>query len=185
MDCPYKPCGSNESCIGCIYDPEKREMTYELFCEQWNYIKCEECIYYNSIADLDGVESSCKRLDHKHIRFYTPWFKSYDCNGCICSEFKPQKWIKWLYNHWKPEFNVAPSKNKTITLVLDKNRDIGYVVRYIDFFNGDFLNEDGTLKWVYKWYYVRTKKSPTGYECLREYPNGEIYINNTDRLWRK
>ena len=42
-------------------------------------VGCGECKYFNVKASLPGVESTCKRLDHKMVKFAGPWFKSYDC----------------------------------------------------------------------------------------------------------
>lgn len=174
--CPYAPCGSNNTCIGCKYDPQKRNMDSEIFKDYCCHLGCGDCKYCNPSADLDSVESNCKRIDHKHIQFTKPWFKSYDCGqlgGGICNDFEPKEGLFWLYNHWKPEFKVKFMKGfnttrKVVGLCLDKDQSIRYYVNYKDFFYNTFKNDDGSLKWLYKQYYKQSRKSPIGYVLITE-----------------
>lgn len=177
--CPYVPCGSNDACIGCKYDTKKRSMNSEMFKDCCCHLGCGDCKYCNPSADLDNVESRCKRLDHKHIQFAIPWFKSYDCgqlSGGICEDFEPNEWEFWLFNHWKPEYKKSFCKGnngtkKTVGLCLDKNQSVRYYVDYMDFFYNTFKNDDGSLKWIYKQYYKQCKKSPMKYILVTEYNN--------------
>ena len=175
IKCPYKPCGSNVNCIGCCYDPEKRELSNYVFWDMNCHLGCGDCKYCNPRGDMDNVKSPCKRIDHKHYQFAIPWFKSYDCgqrSGIVCSDFEPKEWNLWLYRHWKPEFLEDMKKNRTdryIGLCIDKDQSVRYYVKQEDFFNNTFKNEDGSLKWLFKKYYKRSKKSPIGYELVTEH----------------
>lgn len=179
IKCPYKPCGSNINCIGCCYDPEKRPMTKEMFWDMNSHLGCGDCKYCDPKGDMDSIKSSCKRIDHKHYQFAVPWFKSYDCGqlgGGVCADFEPNEWELWLFRHWKPEFinkeygmMGSSCKPRTVSLCIDKNQSIRYHVYAEDFFNNTFKNEDGSLKWIYKEYYKRSKKSSIGYELVKEY----------------
>lgn len=174
IQCPYKPCGDNINCIGCINDPQKRHMTEEQFQDIWCHLGCGDCKFCNPLADIDTVESQCKRLDHKHIQFAVPWFKSYDCgqhSGGVCSDFEPNEWELWLYRHWQPEFLNIDRKKQClgkVGLCLDKDQSVRYYVDANDFYYETFLNEDGSLKWIEKKYYKRDKKSPIGYKLVTE-----------------
>ena len=153
--------------------------------DEWCHLGCGDCEYCNSKADMDGVESQCKRIDHKHLQFAVPWFKSYDCgqlSGITCADFKPLEIRKWLYEHWVSiddymrayeEIEGKPYVRGYLGLCIDKDTSVRYYVNYKDFFYNKFLNEDGSLKWVKKCYYKRSKKSPTGYELVWEY-NKEV-----------
>lgn len=172
FSCPYEPCGSHEYCIGCVHDPEKREMTYEEFIDLNAYICCHDCQYCDVRGEQPNVVSPCKRIDHKTIQRAIPWFKSYDCNGSICSEFIPVAHRKWLKNHWKPDFNRRPVDGSVITLVLNGDQSVRYEVTKESWWDGSFKDENGNLKWIRKYYCVRSKISPTGYEIEYEYPDG-------------
>lgn len=139
-------------------------------------ITCIDCQYYNANADLDRVESTCKRLDHKRIKFYKPWFMSYHCgeqNTKICRDFIPNGVYKYLKEHWT-DFNDwigEISERETVALVLDDDFSVMYCVRYKDFAESTFLDEDGNLEWVEKVSCKRRKvseKNPIGYELVHE-----------------
>lgn len=172
--CDNKYLGCNENnCKGCKCDPNNSTMTYEEFREEYNYFNCDSCVYCKPSADMDNVESICKRLDHKKISFSKAVFYSYDCgqrNGCVCADFKPKKNYVWLYNHWRDEFIIdyISQCNGLIDLCLDHNWEVRYQVRKKDFVLGDFINDDGTLKAVSKTYYKRSNSSPTGYKLVKE-----------------
>lgn len=173
IECPYLPCGGKEECIGCCHDPEQRPITLETFRDfGWETLRCNECRYHTVNADQDGCESKCKRLDHKHIQFYYSWFKTYDCNGNVCSDFEPKENCKFLHRHWNPILNVPPKENKLYCFFLDGNRKVAYYVRALDFFYNNFLDHSGKLRWIAKLYPQKTKKSPFGYVYMLEYPDG-------------
>lgn len=139
-------------------------------------MRCGECIYFKVNADLNGIESTCKRLDHKKLRFAVPWFKTYDCgqfNGCVCRDFEPAKWCKYLYENWSSfdDYFREILDRKTVDLVIDGNLSIRYQIRYIDFVNNTFLDKEGNLKWIKRYFYKRVKVSeenPTGYKLVYE-----------------
>lgn len=177
ITCPYKPCGENENCVGCVYDPENRPMDFEMFRDHNTHLGCGDCKFCDPKGDLDGVVSPCKRLDHKKYKFAMPWFKSYDCgqrNGSICGNFEPKEWKLWLARHWKPEYINEYRKlcHGTIGLVIDGITKIRYYVSALDFFENTFMNKDGTLKWTKRMYYIKSRSSPIGYELIREFPDG-------------
>ena len=121
------------------------------------YLKCKNCVYHKGTADMDTIESTCKRLDHKHLQFAVPWFRSYDCDGRICADFKPSPFYAYCYRLWHDRyirFYRPKDERDTIGLVVDKNTSVRYYVKYQDFFDNTFLNEDGGLKWLYKSYYI-------------------------------
>lgn len=148
-------------------------------------LQCGQCRFFNVKADMPDVQSTCKRLDHKHIKFAKPWFKSYDCGqfgGCICKDFEPSPKCVYLYVHWlsyNDYFKSDPDDSSLISLVLDNDFSTWYFVKKKDFVNNTFLNPDGTLKWVKKMYYKVSRKNPIGYQLVNEYPDGRI-INNGD-----
>jgi len=141
---------------------------------------CGSCKYFNIRSDMDNVISSCKRIDHKRVQFYRPWFKSYDCNqfsGTVCSDFEPADWCIYAKKHWNGFDNYWKSYKKywnpnaetdSISFFLDKNTDVGYKVKLTDFVFNTMYNEDGSLKAFEKFYYKTIKKSPTGYELIHE-----------------
>lgn len=135
---------------------------------------CRMCKHYNCRADMESVQSTCKRIDHKKVQFYRPWFKSYDCSyGVICSDFEP----KYAKEHWDGFENYWNSYKKywntrtetdNAAFFLDGNTNIGYKVKLTDFVFGTMYNDDGTLKAYEKFYYKQSRKSPTGYELIHE-----------------
>ena len=140
------------------------------------FVGCGSCKHFNVRSDLDGVEPTCKRIDHKHIQFAKPWFKSYDCgmqSSIMCNDFEPSEWCVYLYNHWTDPIDYACMGDESrisgkLYLCLDKDQSVRYAVKMRDFWYNTFLNEDGSLKWIEKMYYKRSKKSPIGYELVRE-----------------
>lgn len=181
--CPYKPCGSDSNCLGCMYDPEERPIKSEMFMDMCCHLGCGDCKHCNPKGDMDSVESPCRRIDHKHFQFAVPWFKSYDCgqqNGIVCRDFEPNEWSLWLFRHWNSayldEIYNRINDDKCIGLCIDKDQSIRYYVRQKDFFNNTFKNKDGSLKWIYKMYYKRSKESATGYKLVKEY-NSNIKID--------
>lgn len=111
-----------------------------------------------------GKTEHCTRIDHRTIRFYTPWFKSYDC-GCyypyVCRDFEPADWCVWLKAHWRGWNDywgadvldaVKKDKHAFIPLVLAGNSDGWcYHVHLWDWWENTFRNADGTLAWFERW----------------------------------
>lgn len=158
-------------------------------------IGCRECEFHNvhSMQKDDWI-SSCKRLDHKHYQFVTPIFKDYDYASAICSDFQPSKRNVYMRRLWHDRYIrfFIPKENATVRLVIDGDQSVHYYVRHIDFFNNEFINPDGSLKWIYKMYQKRTKWSALGYVLVLEYPDGRFrkngcseYFNSLDGLLKK
>ena len=140
---------------------------------------------------MDGVESTCKRLDHKHLRFAKKIFKSYDC-GCFdintCADFEPdEKKVPWLHNHWdKVKEQIVPyGEFDYVELNIDGNTDVRYCVLGSDFYNNTFLNEDGSLKWRYKYYTVPDRKSCLKYRTVYETPDGLKLTQELCKLYNR
>ena len=139
--------------------------------EEWPALQHGDCIHFS--VNSDREESTCRRLDHKHLIFAQSPFKAYDCGqmqGLVCKEFEPKKICRWLYEHWDGIYGYFGEDFKLkglVWLIVDGDESVRYGVAYEDFWDGTFLNPDGTLKWVEKMYYRRTKKE-FGYKLVRE-----------------
>lgn len=148
--------------------------------ESWCRLECGECEHFQVDADR-REDTTCKRLDHKKYKLAVPYFKSYDCGQfhCnICSEFKPKASAKWLHDNWESidaymsEYESVEHKaflDGYTVLCLDGNTAIRYYVKRSDYFYNQFVNTDGSLKWVKRCYYKKSRKSPIGYELIWEY----------------
>lgn len=152
-------------------------------CEEWCRIECGECKWFKVNADMNSVESACKRLDHKHLRFAKKIFKSYDCGQFdinTCADFEPdERKVPWLYNHWNEvkEQIIPYGEFETIELNVDGNTDVRYAIWANDFYNNTFINKDGSLKWIYKYYQVPSRSSVTHYDIVYETTDG-ITVRN-------
>lgn len=152
-----------------IVDGSLQDMCY--------HVGCGYCKYCDPCANMEGQESRCKRLDHKHIQFAVPWFKSYDCgqlSAIMCADFKPVKWSKYLYEHWTSPIDYAANGDESrirgyVGLCLDGDQSVRYYVTMKDFWFNTFTNPDGSLKWVKKMYYKQSRSSPTGYKLITEW----------------
>ena len=142
--------------------------------EEWPCLQHGQCKHFRVNADLAGVQSTCKRLDHKNIKFAVPWFKSYDCgqlSSNICEDFEPRDTCKWLKEHWdgiERYFGENYTPGGYVGLILNNDTSIRYYVKAEDFYRGSFLNDVGSLKWEYREYYRRSRSSPIGYRLERE-----------------
>lgn len=150
--------------------------------EEWCCLQCGECKHFQVDADR-RTETTCKRIDHKQIKFAVPWFKSYDCGqfaqGGVCSDFEPADYCVWLKNHWtnmaeyieayEEEEKKSFFDNKFIALCINDDTKVRYYVSKKDYFYNDFINADGSLKWVKRCYVKQSRKSPTGYELVWEF----------------
>ena len=151
------------------------EEIYDVHC----HLGCGECKYFQCDAER-REDTTCKRIDHKHIQFSVPWFKSYDCgqySGITCVDFEPKPLSKWLYEHWVSMQDYMDSYKRVegreyvngyIGLCLDGNQEIIYYVKFSDFFYNTFLDSDGQLKWEFRKYYKKSRKSPIGYTLVTE-----------------
>lgn len=146
---------------------------------------CGNCKYFRVDADIN--ESICKRIDHKLVKFYTPWFKTYDCNqhsGVICSDFIPASWCVHAVNTWNG-FNEywkyyveqwLTIADKTVSFFINEDTSVSYQVLLNDFLYNTMFDSDGNLKAVTKRYYKRSKKSPIGYELITEKVNVPVHV---------
>ena len=140
------------------------------------HVGCGSCKPFNCRAELEGVESTCRRLDHKHLRFAVPWFKSYDFgqqSAIMCADFEPSENFKYLDEHWTSPIDYAANGDENrirgkVYLCIDGDQSVRYAVSMHDFWFNTFRNDDGSLKWVEKMYYKRSRSSQTGYELVRE-----------------
>lgn len=107
-------------------------------------LRCSNCKFYR--ANADKSESLCKRLDHKVISFYYPYFKSGGIDGLyICSDFEPgdsQLWLKehWQgFEHWKELYKESWDYSNSVPLIINGNREVIYRVSRDDFEYNTFL----------------------------------------------
>ena len=149
------------------------------FCEDSSEVlrvSCGQCIYFKVNADLPHVTSMCKRLDHKHLQFALPWFKSYDCGkgwGGICREFEPDAMLHPdLAKNWQGYDARFPEGQKGLMgIIADGDTSVRYMVEKEKFADGSFLLADGNLDYVEKMYYRRCKPDaahPLGYMLVHE-----------------
>ena len=164
------------------YWPIKEVLTYS---RVDNYT-CRYCIHYQN----------CKRIDHNSIMLAKSWFMCYESareNGTICSEFEPSMTLcKFGAKRWKGIDHYIMERDRQygrrtvpgkdmVNLVLNHNFSERFHVRYLDWFNGNIVEEreDGRyLRAVSHSYYSKSKESPIGYilhnqEPLAEYPKIE------------
>lgn len=146
---------------------------------------CGNCKFFR--ADADRNESLCKRIDHKTVKFYYPWFKSYDCNqhsGVICSDFIPASWCVHAVKVWKGfdiywENYVKQWLNtKTVSFYINGDTSVCYQVPVMDFVYNRMFDKDGNLKAISRKYYKRSKKSSTGYELITEKIDTPVCIHS-------
>lgn len=151
--------------------------------------RCRDCKYYKPNAELDGIKSMCKRIDHKKIRFAVPWFKSYDCDfGTPCSDFEPNpiypRFIEeWEYlggfdswwSLWVEQWLPYQTVNKMVYFTINGDSNIEYGVSLLDYVFGHMFRQDGKLNSTIRRYYKHHKKSdefPYGYELVYERIDG-------------
>ena len=130
---------------------------------------CKDCLYFNVNADRENVKSTCKRIDHKIIKFYTPHFKSYDCgqfSHIPCGDFIPKDlnradcsgWTNFndFWNVYVETWLPYRDENTTIPFIINGNRDVVYHVPLKRFIDGTMI-ENGVLQAIEKTYTKRTK----------------------------
>lgn len=144
-----------------------------------NNYHCGNCKYFR--VDADRNESLCKRIDHKSVKFHTPWFKSYDCNqhnGIICSDFIPASWYinavkEWngfeeYWENYVEQWLPYKKTDTTVSFIINGDRSVSYQVKLLDFIYNTMFDEYGYLKAVSKRYYKRDKTSSIGYRLITE-----------------
>lgn len=163
-------------------------------CDNLPNLSCGDCKYFNGMAELDNVKSTCKRIDHKIIKFAVPWFKSYDCgqySHCICSDFEPAKWRVDVCKHWTnfedywklyvQEILPYGNTDTTVAFTLHNNTKIRYEVPLLDFvynhmINGNILN---AIEKVY--YKIDSDPKGFGYKLIHEKIKG-VEINGEYKI---
>lgn len=118
-------------------------------------LSCGMCKHHRVDADMDGVQSVCKRLDHKHFQFFKPDFSVYDCGQhktLFCKDFEPGAEQVWLREHWESVDDFILPYIRYVGIVVDGDNSVIYRVPFSDFYNGTFVDEHGSLKWVQKVY---------------------------------
>lgn len=134
-------------------------------CENYS---CGDCKYFRINADRN--ESLCKRIDHKKIKFYMPWFASYDCGQTmhiVCSDFEPVEWHMYACKTWTC-FEDYWRQYKETWLPYG---DIGTTLGFMDFINGTMV-KNGVLKAVERMYFKHNVNCTTNYELIHEKING-------------
>lgn len=128
---------------------------------------------------------SCKRVDHEHIKFAHSPFAVYDSwkqHGFICSDFctSSKEWPGFEnYYHYFRMVWTYPDTRYYIGFTINNDKDTRYYVPYSLFAYNRHIDKDGNLKWHYKQYYKRSRKSPIGYELVKEInPKYERKDNN-------
>lgn len=130
--------------------------------------KCGDCKFHSVNADRDGYVSQCKRIDHKLLKFATPWFKSYDCgfHHMICSDFEPRSNDSADYLDWDGFEKAFPvwvqawlpyGKKRDIPFVIKGHSKIRYYVPFDAFVYGPLVI-DRVLQATHKSFQVRSKK---------------------------
>ena len=171
--------------------------------DNWCHLGCGDCKYFQCDAER-REDTTCKRIDHKHLQFAVPWFKSYDCgqhSAIKCADFEPASRCKWLCEHWvsiddyMADMRLIEGHNADRKLT--KNGQVGYMglcidgdtsVRYYingkDFYDNTFLNADGSLKWIKRCYYKQSRKSAFGYALVWEFNPNCVWDTDTEYHWK-
>lgn len=152
--------------------------------DEFNYIGCGLCKHFRVRADLDGVASTCKRLDHKKVRFYAPWFVCYACGDqydYLCNDFEPAfdraPALKSLWTGVDDYVGSIPDSAR-IPLTLKRDPENIYYVRASDFYDGSFI-QDGNLRVIAITTFKPTKlwlDSTESSERLKKYLMGQTAV---------
>lgn len=167
------------------YSPEEIEEIRDAWC----VISCGDCVHFSFKI---GAEATCPMIDHEHIKFYHPYFKSYD-NGefmnLVCPKFEPNSIAKWLREHWCGVDAYYTDKEKTkgnMSFFVDGDEDAIYQVPVALWWRGEHMDSQGNLRWVLKTYMKRVRKSEKnslGWVLLDERPDGTVYRHGTQEVW--
>lgn len=140
---------------------------------------CGECARYKVNADMDGVESSCARLDHKRIRFCKKAFLAYDCgrlSSNICRDFVPSPLSPHLQSIWKDYDSYEPFLPRDEVALEDSSfPGVIFFVSQSAFADGGFLADDGSIRWTRKQYYKAR-------QLWTEFPDGTVVKGNCKSL---
>ena len=121
------------------------------------HLRCGECKYFKCNADQKDVESICKRLDHKVVKFSKSPFASYQCGewNPPCCDFEPKHPDYTDYQEWTSMEEVYPifvkawlpygKEPKYANFVIGNDFDIVFHVPYKLFYFGGMIDGDMLL----------------------------------------
>lgn len=137
------------------------------------HVGCGMCSHFSARADQPGCESTCKRIDHKKIQFYHPWFKSYDCGqftAIMCRDFCPASTAPKLVEEWvgTDEYVGDIPEESRMYVFLNGDKNIAFAISTKEFYEGSFITEDLKLRAYGRMYYKMKRSAPTGYELVKE-----------------
>ena len=157
-------------------DPEtgKRieDLTDDEFIDCLGTANCRDC--------KKRIDETCERL--KKIELARPWFTSQESAvGYPCRDYEPSEWRVILKKYWRGTDIYVRYYSKSLYIPVCEigNQSVRYFINFWDFYNGTMFDGNG-LKWIYKKYYRRSRKSQTGYELVTEYRE-----KNSGTLWGK
>lgn len=140
-------------------DPEtgKRfeDLTDEEFIDCFGMAYCKDC--------KKRIDGTCERL--KKVELARPWFACQEsAEGYICRDYEPAEWQTLLKKYWRGTniYIKHYCEESVIPVYKIGDQSVRYFIHFFDFYNGTMFDEHG-LKWIYKRFYKRSMKSPTGY----------------------
>lgn len=147
---------------------------------------CGDCAYFKGNAHMAGVESTCKRIDHKTVKFAVPWFKSYDCgqrDHIPCGDFVPahpeyadfKEWTNFS-DFWQIYVKAwLPYENEDITVpfTIYGDTSVRYHVPLVKYIDGTMI-VDGVLQATEKEYYKRIKDNSFPFKLIHETIDGVL-----------
>lgn len=151
------------------------------------HVGCRDCKYYKVNADLKSVESTCKRIDHKRIKFVDRPLCAYDCGAfhTPCNDFIPanpeyadfKEWTNFedfwpvYVKAWLPYEDV----DTQVYFTLNGDDDIRYGVPLLSFVDNTMIS-DGVLHAIDKAYFRRgyADHGIHLYELVHEPINGVV-----------
>ena len=154
--------------------------------------KCRWCKYQDFYAyrpNPDTYKSKCKRIDHDTIRFKPHVYTghAHDLVHAICSDFKPNRLYKLLYENWTcfddyksyyASVNGKPieglRKYDGFSFVVKGYNNCWFKVKGSDFINGTMFDKNGNLK-AYEKVYYKIVRNPDPENIKIFYPNRIIH----------
>lgn len=150
-----------------------------------NIIRCRHCKYCDfELYPSDIYKSKCKRIDHNVVRFCPNIYAGHhtDFDHPICSDFKPNKMYKLLYENWTC-FDDYKSYYKSVNdeeikglgqydsfpFVIKGYDKYRFLVKGSDFIYGTMFDNNGNLK-AYERYYQKLVRNPDPENIKNFYP---------------
>lgn len=132
------------------------------------HFMCHDCKFWKVNADLKPNQSTCKRIDHKRVKFWRPFFASYDCgrNHMICADFEPahpeyadfkNQWEGFddYWRSYQKAWLTSPEK-RGIAFYINDDHNVMYCTTLDTFLYGPVV-KDGMLQAFEKCYSKRDK----------------------------